>query len=178
MTDAAYRPRFPDWLLGVSLALASGAIAGFAPVTQDFGVERLSGVVTAIGIVGGIGILVCWIIGSMSSRRPLRGIPWIAAAVVLWVLQLVILHVAGWRLAVSTAGILAAAVIVVGWLQLHRYAAPAYGFLGILAAGAVVAALAPTYPILVATLVVVSLATMFGAALTQTLLARNYSAAR
>lgn len=175
---APYPPRAHDWGLAVALALASGVIAGFAPITDEFDVEPLTGVTTAVGIVGALGILTCWITGSFFSRRPFRALPWIIAAVVLWVLQVVLLPVTGWRVAVPTAGFLAAVVIVVGWLQLHRYVLAAYGWIAVLVVGAVAAGFAPTYATLVAVLVSTPLITMLGATVTQQLVARRYSAAR
>jgi hypothetical protein len=177
-STAPYAPRADDWGLGVALAMASGVIAGFGSITDEFDVEPLSGVTTAVGIVGGLGILVCWITGTVFGGRAFRGLPWILGAVALWVLQVVLLHVVGWRVALTTAGFLAAAVVVVGWLRLHRYVVAAYAWIALLAVGAVGAALAPTYPLLVAALVTTPLLTMLGAAVTQSLAARRYSAAR
>jgi len=175
---APYVPRADDWGLGVALALASGVIAGFAPITDEFDVEPLSGLTTAVGIVGGLGILVCWVTGSVFGGRPFRGLPWILGAVVLWVLQVVLLPIAGWRVALGTAGFLAAVVVVIGWLQLHRYVAAAYPWLLVLAGGALFAALAPTYSLLVAALVSTPLVAMFGATFTQAFAAGRYSASR
>lgn len=173
-----YAPRAHDWGLAVALALASGVIAGFAPITDEFDVEPLTGVTTAVGIVGALGILACWITGSFFTRRPLRALPWIIAAVVLWALQVALLPVLGWRVAVPTAGFLAAVVIMVGWLRLHRYVPAAYGWIAVLVLGALATAFAPSYATLVAVLVSTPLIAMLGAAVTQQLVARRYSAAR
>jgi hypothetical protein len=157
--------------------MTAGGIAGFPPITDEFGVAALTGVTIAVGIVGALGILACWISGSLVGAHPWRGVPWIVAAVVLWLAQVALLPVVGWRIAVPTAGFLAAVVIVAGWLQLHAYVATTYVWMSVLVVGAVVAGLSTSYPQLVAVLVVSPLVTMFGATATQALAARRHSAA-
>jgi hypothetical protein len=176
-STSTYAPRAHDWLLGVALAMTAGVIAGFPTITEEFHVEALTGVTIAVGIVGALGILGCWVTGSMFGRRPWRGVPWIVGAVVLWLAQVALLPAVGWRIAVPTAGFLAAAVVVAGWLNLHHYAAATYAWLAVLVVGAVVAGLSTSYPQLVAVLVVTPLVTMFGASATQSLAARRHSAA-
>lgn len=176
-STSTYAPRAQDWLLGVALAMTAGVIAGFPAITDEFGVAALTGVTIAVGLVGALGILACWISGSLFDRRPWRGVPWIVAAVVLWLVQVALLPVVDWRIAVPTAGFLAAAVIVTGWLQLHAYVATAYVWMSVLVVGAVVAGLSTSYPLLVAVLVVTPLVTMIGATATQALAARRHSEA-
>jgi hypothetical protein len=176
-STSTYAPRAQDWLLGVALAMTAGVIAGFPSITDEFGVAALTGVTIAVGIVGAMGILACWITGSLFDQRPWRGVPWIVVAVVLWLGQVALLPVVGWRIAVPTAGFLAAAVIVAGWLQLHQYLAATYAWMSVLVVGAVIAGLSTSYPQLVSVLVVTPLVTMFGASATQALAARRHSAA-
>lgn len=165
---APHRPGLLDWGFAVCLALTSVAAAGLPDVLADFGTADEAGAgAFVVGILGALGLAVCWIAATLRRGRIVAGLPLFAAGVLFWFLQVVASETVGWRLALGILGMLAAGLTTVGWVAMRRYAPRAYAFLPLLPVGSLLVVLAPGHVMLIAGLVVASLLPVAGTNLLQ-----------
>lgn len=154
----AASPRAPgllDVAAAASLTLSSVAIVGLPPVSTEFALSTSSSaVVVTLALFGTIGLVVCWIVGSLHSTRVLPGVLLFVAGIALWVVTVFVAEpVLGWRVAASTVGLASELLVTAGWFVLRGYPAKVFPALLFLAVGAVLVCLSPSLAVLVAGLV-------------------------
>jgi ABC-type uncharacterized transport system permease subunit len=148
-------PSLLDVAAAASLTLSSVAIVGLPPVSTEFGISTsASAVAVTLALFGTIGLVVCWIVGSLHSTRVLLGVLLFAAGIALWVVTMFVAEpVLGWRMAASTVGLASELLVTAGWFVLRGYPAKVFPALLFLVAGAVLVYLSPSLAVLVAGLV-------------------------
>jgi hypothetical protein len=149
-------PGLLDIAAGVSLVLASVAIVGLPPVSADLRVSgAMAAVVVALGILGALGLVACWVAASLRSRRVGPGVALFVVGIALWGVMLLVAEPAlGWRLGLATVGLVSQALVVAGWFVLRSFSPVAFVALMALAPPALVAMFAPSAHVLIAALVV------------------------
>ncbi len=148
-------PGLLDVAAAVSVTLSSVAIVGLPPTTIDFGLSTAAtGIAVTIALLGTVGLVACWIAGSLHSTRAIPGVLLFAAGIALWVVMVLVADPAlGWRLGAATVGLASEVLVTAGWFVLRGYPPKVFPALLLLAVGAVVVVVATTLPVLVAGLV-------------------------
>ena len=149
MTRPAPRPGLLDVVEGAALTLATVMIAALPPITSEFAVPQPAvAVVAGLGVLGALGIIGAFIVGSARSRRVLPAGVVLLLGVAIWVVAVVYLDpLLGWRTGLATAWLASALLVAIAWFVLRSFPARAYPALLAIAAGAVLASVAPAYPL-------------------------------
>lgn len=126
-------PSLLDVGAGVSLVLVSVVLVGLPPVSTDLQVPgSIAGVLVAAGILGAVGLVVCWIAACFRSRRVAAGVSQFVAGIALWVVMMLVAEpLLGWRLGIATVGLVSELLVAAGWFVLRSY--PPVAFVGLLA---------------------------------------------
>lgn len=155
MTPTAIRrPTLLDVGEGVALTLAVVMVAALPPISTELAVPQpVVAATVGVALVGAIGLVACFVAGSFRSPRVLPAGLILSAGVAVWIVAVVLVGPqVGWRVGLASAWLLAALAFGAAWFVLREYPARVYPALVLLGVGAVLASLAPTFPMVLAAL--------------------------